>query len=34
VDTGEKLMQGGRPAVLYRLKKEAGEFTFLRNLSD
>ena len=32
-DTGEKLLQGGRPAALYRLKKEAGEFTFLRNLS-
>lgn len=33
VNTGEKQVQSGRPAVLYRLKKDAGEFTFLRNLS-
>ncbi len=33
-DTGEKRAEsGGRPATLYRMKDEAGAYTFLRNLS-
>lgn len=33
-DTGVKRAEsGGRPATLYRLKPEAGAYTFLRNLS-
>ena len=31
-DTGEKRHEGRRPAVLYRMKKASGEYTFVRNL--
>ena len=32
LDTGEKRSEGGRPAILYRMKKGSGDYTFLRNL--
>ncbi|BFM21690.1 NUDIX hydrolase [Gilvimarinus japonicus] len=32
VDTGEKSAEKGRPATLYRLKPEASQHTFIRNL--
>jgi len=32
VDTGEKRHEGGRPATLYRLKKESMDYRFVRNL--
>ncbi|MEB4589848.1 NUDIX domain-containing protein [Candidatus Thiothrix sp. Deng01] len=33
IDTGEKRMDsGGRPAALYRMGKESGAYTFVRNL--
>jgi len=33
IDTGETRSTGsGRPAVLYRMKKDSGEYTFVRNL--
>ena len=32
VDTGNKRKEGGRPAVLYRLKQVSAGFTFVRNL--
>ncbi len=31
-DTGEKRSEGGRAATLYRMKPDAGRYTFLRNL--
>ncbi|WGS88702.1 NUDIX domain-containing protein [Methylomonas sp. UP202] len=34
VDTGEKRSEGGRPAVLYRMKQGSGAYTFVRNLED
>lgn len=35
LDTGEKRSDGsGRPAVLYRLKENAGNYTFVRNLEE
>lgn len=32
IETGEKRSEGGRPAILYRMKKKSGTFTFIRNL--
>ncbi|HPY42237.1 MAG TPA: hypothetical protein PLM98_17050 [Thiolinea sp.] len=35
VDTGEKRSEGnGRPAVLYRMKEDAGRYMFVRNLEE
>ncbi|MGY6273941.1 NUDIX hydrolase [Methylomonas rapida] len=34
IDTGEKRSEGGRPAVLYRMKQGSGAYTFVRNLED
>ncbi len=35
IDTGEKRsIGGGRPATLYRIKKESGNYTFVRNLEE
>ncbi|MCG8609282.1 MAG: NUDIX hydrolase [Pseudomonadales bacterium] len=31
-DTGEKQVDAGRPAALYRMKENSGEYTFIRNL--
>lgn len=31
-ETGEKLSEGGRPALLYRMKPNAEKHTFIRNL--
>ena len=32
IDTGEKRQEAGRPAALYRMKEQSGEYTFVRNL--
>lgn len=32
IDTGEKRQESGRPAALYRMKKQSGKYTFVRNL--
>ena len=32
IDTGEKRIEGGRPASLYRIKKAAASYNFVRNL--
>lgn len=34
IDTGEKRSEGGRPAVLYRMKQASGTYTFVRNLEN
>ncbi len=34
IDTGEKRGEGGRPATLYKLKSNAGQHTFIRNLEN
>jgi 8-oxo-dGTP diphosphatase len=34
IDTGKKRSEGGRPAVLYRMKQSSGAYTFVRNLED
>lgn len=35
IDTGERRSMGsGRPAVLYRMKKDSGKYTFVRNLEN
>lgn len=34
IDTGEKRSEGGRPAALYKMKRNAGSYTFVRNLED
>ena len=33
LETDEKRSEGGRPATLYRMREDSGEYTFLRNLS-
>ena len=32
IDTGEKRQESGRPAALYRMKEQSGQYTFVRNL--
>lgn len=32
IDTGEKRADGGRPAILYEMKEDSADFTFVRNL--
>ena len=34
IDTGEKRGVGGRPATIYKLKPNAGQHTFIRNLEN
>jgi 8-oxo-dGTP diphosphatase len=34
IDTGMKRQEGGRPAVLYKMRARAGRFTFVRNLEE
>jgi hypothetical protein len=35
IDTGERRsLSSGRPAVLYRMKKDSGKYTFVRNLEN
>ncbi len=32
IETGEKYSEGGRPAILYKMKNSSGDYTFIRNL--
>ena len=34
LDTGLKRQEGGRPAVLYKMRARSGRFTFVRNLEE
>jgi hypothetical protein len=34
IDTGLKRHEGGRPAVLYKMRARSGRFTFVRNLEE
>jgi len=34
IDTGQKRQEGGRPAVLYKMRARSGRFTFVRNLEE